>query len=153
MEFPRQEYTGVGCHSLLQGIFPTQGSNLGLPHCRQILYHLSHQGSPVMSPGCLVNGPGVIFRPGSDVILALFLVVCRPEYSWGVWGAQSRFVRVWLIRPNQSGASAKFWAWLHPQHAVWSQHFNILAWRIPWTEEPGGLWSIVLQRVEHNKNI
>ena len=36
---------GVGCHSRLQKIFPTQGSNLGLPHCRQILYHLSHQGS------------------------------------------------------------------------------------------------------------
>ena len=34
--------TGVGCHSLLQGIFPTQGSNPGLPHCRWILYHLSH---------------------------------------------------------------------------------------------------------------
>ena len=34
------------CHFLLQGIFPTQGSNLGLPHCRQMLYHLSHQGSP-----------------------------------------------------------------------------------------------------------
>ena len=34
-----------GCHALLQGIFPTQGSNPGLPHCRQILYHLSHQGS------------------------------------------------------------------------------------------------------------
>ena len=38
--------TGVGCHALLQGIFPTQGSNPGLPHCRQILYQLSHQGSP-----------------------------------------------------------------------------------------------------------
>ena len=38
--------TGVGCHALLQGIFPTQGSNPGLPHCRQILYHLSHWGSP-----------------------------------------------------------------------------------------------------------
>ena len=37
---------GVGCHALLQGIFPIQGSNPGLPHCRQILYHLSHQGSP-----------------------------------------------------------------------------------------------------------
>ena len=37
--------TGVGSYSLLQGIFPTQGSNPGLPHCRQILYHLSHQGS------------------------------------------------------------------------------------------------------------
>ena len=36
----------MGGHFLLQGIFPTQGSNLGLLHCRQILYHLSHQGSP-----------------------------------------------------------------------------------------------------------
>ena len=35
--------TGVGCHSLLQ-IFPIQRSNLGLPHCKQILYHRSHQG-------------------------------------------------------------------------------------------------------------
>jgi len=38
--------TGVGSNSLLQGIFPTQGSNPGLPHCRQILYQLSHGGSP-----------------------------------------------------------------------------------------------------------
>ena len=33
-------------HSLLQGVFLTQGSNLGLLHCRRILYYLSHQGSP-----------------------------------------------------------------------------------------------------------
>ena len=38
--------TGVGRRSLLQGIFPTQGSNLGLLHCRRILYQLSHRGSP-----------------------------------------------------------------------------------------------------------
>ena len=38
--------TGVGSLSLLQGIFPTQGSNPGLPHCRWILYQLSHEGSP-----------------------------------------------------------------------------------------------------------
>ena len=38
--------TGVGSCSLLQGIFPTQGSNPGLLHCRQTLYQLSHQGSP-----------------------------------------------------------------------------------------------------------
>ena len=38
--------TGVGSHSLLQGIFPAQGSNAGLLHCRWILYSLSHQGSP-----------------------------------------------------------------------------------------------------------
>ena len=36
----------MGCHALLQGNFPTQGSNLGLPYCRLILYSLSHQGSP-----------------------------------------------------------------------------------------------------------
>ena len=38
--------TGVGSLSLLQGIFPTQELNPGLPHCRQILYQLSHKGSP-----------------------------------------------------------------------------------------------------------
>ena len=43
--FPGQN-TGVGSFSLLQGIFPTQGSNLGLPHCRCILYQLSHEGGP-----------------------------------------------------------------------------------------------------------
>ena len=37
---------GVGSYSLLQGIFPTQGLNPGLPHCRQVLYQLSHQGKP-----------------------------------------------------------------------------------------------------------
>ena len=37
--------TGVSCHSLLHGIFPTQGLNSGLMHCRQILYHLSYKGS------------------------------------------------------------------------------------------------------------
>ena len=40
--------TGVDSHSLLQGIFPTQWSNLRLPHCRPILYHPSHQGSPFL---------------------------------------------------------------------------------------------------------
>ena len=41
-DFPGKS-TGVGCHFLLQGIFPNQGLNLGLPHCRQTLYPLSHQ--------------------------------------------------------------------------------------------------------------
>ena len=41
--------TGVGCHALLQGIFPTLRLNPGLPQCGQILYHLSHQGAPGVS--------------------------------------------------------------------------------------------------------
>ena len=44
-DFPGKN-TGVGCHALLQRMLPTQRSNPGLPHCRQILYQLSHQGSP-----------------------------------------------------------------------------------------------------------
>ena len=43
---PPGKNIGMGCHALLQGIFPNQGSNPGLPHCRQILYSLSQQGSP-----------------------------------------------------------------------------------------------------------
>ena len=48
--------TGVGSHSLLQGIFLTQGLNLGLPHCRQVLYCLSHQGSPFFK--CILQPKG-----------------------------------------------------------------------------------------------
>ena len=45
MEFSRQEYW-VACDFFCHGIFPSQGLNPGLPHCRQRLYPLSHQGSP-----------------------------------------------------------------------------------------------------------
>ena len=72
--------TGVGSLSLLQGIFPTQGSNPGLPHCRQILYRLSHQENLIMKvkvpfinlfySSCFYSGkllwnfPGICLRDG-----------------------------------------------------------------------------------------
>ena len=56
--------TGVGCHFFLQRIFPTRGSNLGLPHCRQTLYHLSHHGSPG-TLWSIIN-----WIPGYDICLA-----------------------------------------------------------------------------------
>ena len=66
--------TGVGSISFLQGIFPIQGSNPRLPHCRWILYQLSHQGSPrileriaIPSPGDLPD-PGM--KPGSPALQA-----------------------------------------------------------------------------------
>ena len=52
--------TGVGCHTLLQGIFTTQGSNPGLPYCRQTLYHLSHRGHlsySIIYPNIVDNSP------------------------------------------------------------------------------------------------
>ena len=53
--------TGVGSHSFLQGIFPTQGLNPGLLHCGQILYHLSHQGSPT---ACLATSKPSLWWDG-----------------------------------------------------------------------------------------
>ena len=65
--------TKVGCHTLLQGIFPTQGSNPGLLHYRHILYHLSHQGSSRMlgvgSPSLL---PGIFLTWVSCIACRFF---------------------------------------------------------------------------------
>ena len=58
--------TGVGYHTLLQGIFPTQGSNPGLPHCRWILYQLSHKGSQEYWSGQPIPSPANIPDPGIE---------------------------------------------------------------------------------------
>ena len=65
--------TGVGSISLLQGVFPTQGSNPGLPYCRLILYQLSHKrrprenwsGEPIPSPADI---PDAGIEPGSPAL-------------------------------------------------------------------------------------
>ena len=54
--------TGVGCHFLLQGIFPIQRSNPVLPYCRQTLWPLHHQGSPILPRTVATWEPGI---PGS----------------------------------------------------------------------------------------
>ena len=75
--------TGVSSLSLLQGIFPTQGSNPGLPHCRQILYQLSHRGSLRILEW--VNYP---FSRGSS----------RPRNQTGVSCTAGGFFTNWAIR-------------------------------------------------------
>ena len=97
-DFPGKN-TGVGFHFLLQGIFPTQGSNPGLLHCRQILYCLSHQGSPYLAK--------LLFKSDGE------------------------------IRTFSDKQMEK-------------THSSTLAWKIPWTEEPGRLQSMGLQRVGHD---
>ena len=61
--------TGVGTLSVLQGIFLTQGSNSGLPHCRRILYQLSHKGSPVDAGQTAVSFMPDIDGTGSGFLL------------------------------------------------------------------------------------
>ena len=73
--------SGMGCHALLQGIFPTQGWNLGLLHRRRILYCLNHQGSKVTAKssrayreiGCSQEAPQLP-EPG------LNLQGCYPQF-------------------------------------------------------------------------
>ena len=97
--------TGVDSQSHLQGIFPTQESNLGLPHFRQGLCHLNHQGSPskriynfkVFIAACglspvavstwaqlfhsMQNLPGPEIEPGSPALAGRFLSTVPPRKS------------------------------------------------------------------------
>ena len=75
--------TGVGSHSFLQGIFPTQRLNPGLLHCRQILYQLSHQGSPR-----ILVWVAYPFSRGSS----------QPRNGTGVSGTVGRFFTSWATR-------------------------------------------------------
>ena len=60
--------TAVGSLSLLQGIFPTQGSNSDLLHCRWILYQLSHKRSPrILETGQPITSPGDLPHPGIEL--------------------------------------------------------------------------------------
>ena len=84
MWFSRQEYWS-GCHFLLQEIFPTQGLNPSLRHCRQTRYRLSHQGSPVTT-GFAVNALACVLGARRCTVLwstAEQLGSCGPEQSLG----------------------------------------------------------------------
>ena len=59
--------TGIGSLFLLQGIIPTQGLNPGLPHCRWILYQLSHKESPGILEQVAYPPPGDLHDPGIEL--------------------------------------------------------------------------------------
>ena len=96
--------SGVGCHALLQEIFPTQGSNPGLPHCRQILYCLSHQGRnslgmcicvtrtrPVSWPGCGQEPTGC----GLDALIIIRLTYFHlKDIAWNILKGK---LKTWII--------------------------------------------------------
>ena len=75
--------TGVGCHFLLQGIFPTQGSNLGLLHCRQILYRLSYERNlGVILNSTLFLNQTLLFMPSNlwfphFLLYSYFIPTCQ----------------------------------------------------------------------------
>ena len=76
----------LGSRSLLQGIVLTQGSNAGLPHCRQILYQLRHKGSPRIQEWVAYPSPADLcdlgIKPGSPALQADSLPT---ELVWEVY--------------------------------------------------------------------
>ena len=110
--------TGVGCHSLLQGIFPTQGPNLGLLHCRQI-YHLSNQGSPY------------IYR---CVLSILHIVVCISEKAM----APHTSTLAWETPCTEEPGRLQSMGSLRVGHnwATSLSLFTFLHWRRKWQPTP-----------------
>ena len=92
---------GMGCHSLLQGIFPTQGLNPGPLHCRKTLYHLSHSGPPnwvrerLNSRWCRKEGSLVIHWRSDREVWAYF-----PRQLEAIWGlsGESIWFNSWIER-------------------------------------------------------
>ena len=111
----------MGSHLLLQGIFPTQGSNLGLLHCRLILYHLSQQGRPYHHIQPVINLQNFL---RSNIAIVGGIVM-------KTFGLVSRDYNLRLVLPLTT-------------------HSSVLAWRIPGMAEPGGLPSMGSHRVGHN---
>ena len=103
--------TGVGSLSLLQGIFPTKGSNPGLLHCRQILYQLSHKGSPR-----ILKWVAFPFSSGSS----------QPKNQTGVSCIVSGFFTNWAIREAPKTKKINF-CWLY---AYQSPKIAILWWKM-----------------------
>ena len=122
MGFSRQEYWS-GCHSLLQGIFLTQGSNPGLLHCREILYRLSHQGSPFIIIIVLSGLPG-----------GPCLSVCQVKCLFGA----SRVAQLIKNPPAELESWVPSLGWEDVLEKGKATHSSILAWRIPWTVQSMG---------------
>ena len=116
-DFPGMN-TGLSCHFLLQGIFLIEGLNSGLLHCRQILFHLSHQGGianmsqscPTKSASCVPPllhcsewVTGTVNEMGWVKRLSCFWKFCFVQSSKRrvIWGAQARGGWEWGPRGNE----------------------------------------------------
>ena len=80
--------TGAGSLSLLQGIFPTQGSNSGLPHCGLILYQLSHEGI-----GGTTDQKAAACQKHEG---------CEKEQAW--WRGRQTHLIAWSVQPARDGS-------------------------------------------------
>ena len=138
----------MGCHFLLQRIFPTQGSNLGLPHCRQMLYHLSHQGSLNTKEG--MNKRAMLCSRWQYNLLTALLCLFR-HMPKGPRHIHSASLVAQMVKhlPTMRETQVQSLGWEDMEKEM-ATHSSILAWRIARMEEYGRLQSMGLQRVGHD---
>ena len=117
---------GVSSLSLLQGIFPTHRSNPGLPHCRWILYQLSHKGSPRILEWVADPFSSGSSHPGTEPGSPALQVDSLPAELLGKTLLAMQKTQVQSL------------GWEDPLEKRKSTHSSILIWRIPWTEKPMG---------------
>ena len=99
--------TGVGSLSLLQEIFPTQGSNPVLPHCRQILYQMSHQGSPR-----ILEWVAYPFSSGSSQYRNRTRVSCNAGRFFTNWAIREAHERYTIFKRKTVGCGYLLMEWL-----------------------------------------
>ena len=119
--------TGVGCHFLLQGIFLTQGSSLGILCCRQILYHLSQQISCVCVCACV------------SVCVCMCECVCE-SVCVCVHASGTSDGKEFACNPGDLSSIPGLGRF--PWRRAWQPTPVSLPGESPWTEEPGGLQSV-----------
>ena len=140
--------SGMGGHFLLQGIFPTQGLNLGLPHCRQTL--------PTKPSGKLLLRLSTCSASQGSIRNSLFL--------FSLWLDNSSYFHsfiYYLTLNDQQVHKSSSDIFLDPTiqlcippfrctRKAMAPHSSPLAWKVPWTEKPGGLQSMGSLRVGHD---
>ena len=134
-----------------RGLFPTQGSNSGLPHCRWILYQLSHKGSPGILEWVAHPFSSRSSRPRNRTRVSCIAGRRATREAQEYWRGQPIPSPADLpdpgIKPGSSALQAdslptiRSLGWEDPVETGMATHFSILAWEFPWTEEPGRLQS------------
>ena len=116
----------------------TQGLNPGLLHCRQILYHLNHQGSPKLKETMLKGGE-------SNGTPLQYSCPENPIDGGAWWAAVHGVTESWTQLSDFT-----FTFHFHALEKEMATHSSVLAWRIPGMEKPGGLPSMGSHRVGHD---
>ena len=111
--------TGVGCHSVLQGIFLTQGSNPGLLHCRQILYHLSHQALKASQTSSSQQ------TPASHKVYPISAILC---WKMSLLSTRSLSLILWKLSTETHSLNSAIYNWGPKTPTQWETR----GWHVHW---------------------